>query len=90
MGKKKQRDTQVSNGERRSVRKDICKMARREYLASGQQMINKLDAWKKGKRATITIPNPEKSATNRPFIKMTMDEFMGCEYKHMKKFKIGG
>ena len=74
MGKKKSRATQTSKGERNNVRKDILKSMRKErsYL---EITCNKLNAFSKGKRVMITIPNPNaKMETNKPFIRVTAQE----------------
>ena len=44
MGKKKRRDKQTSSGQRRSVAKRWTKLARREYVGSPQEVMNKLEA----------------------------------------------
>ena len=78
MGKKKSRAHQVSNGERKNVRRDILKAARRDYLASGLQVsLNKIDAWKKGKRVMLTIKNEGADNVKRPFIRVPAKEVWG-------------
>ena len=71
MGKKKQRTKQVSKGERRNVAKKTTNAARRDYIASDgmERLINQLDAYKKNKNVVVTIPNPNKKETNKPFIR---------------------
>ena len=65
----------ISNGERPNVRKDIRKQMRREYLNSRDRAINQWDAFSKGKRVMVTIPNPNaKTETARPFIRVTAQE----------------
>ena len=43
---------------------------RRDYLASGQQLTNKLAAYSKGKKVYTTIPNPDKNNKKERFIKL--------------------
>jgi ribosomal protein L21E len=75
MGKKRSRATQTSKGERRNVAKSTRKAARREYLANGVARVsNQMDAFLKGKRVMITIPNPNKKETNKPFIRIPAGE----------------
>ena len=60
----------VSKGERTNVRKDIRKAMRRE-TSELQTVLNKYDAFKKGKNVMLTIPNPNaKVETNKPFIRV--------------------
>ena len=77
MGKKKQRTKQVSKGERRNVAKKTTNAARRDYIASDgmERLINQLDAYKKNKNVVVTIPNPNKKETNKPFIKVIGNDY---------------
>lgn len=74
MGKKKQRNSQTSKGERSPLDKKLIKAARREYNGSTAQMQNKLEAWSKGKRVMLTIENPNKNETNKRFIRVNANE----------------
>lgn len=64
MGKKTHSSGNVSKGERRSSMKTGS-----DHVHPGIKMIRKLDALKKGKDVTFTIANPNKTQTNRPYIK---------------------
>lgn len=47
-----------------------------------QRWQNQRDAWEKGKRVMLTIPNPDKNATNARFIKVEARQVWGlppCE-----------
>ena len=70
IGKKKSRATQTSKGERRSVAKETTKAVRREYMKSSERMSNQLSAFLRGKNVILTIPNPNKNETNKPFIRV--------------------
>ena len=70
MGKKKQRANQVSKGERRTVARTTTKAMRREYMQSSARTENQLAAFLKGKNVMLTIPNPNKNETNKPFIRV--------------------
>ena len=77
MGKKKSRDNQTSNGERNSVSKTLNII---KYK-------NTWDAYSRGKRVMVTIPNPNgKSESNKPFIRVTAQEagWKKPERYHMK------
>ena len=70
MGKKRQRAHQVSKGERKPQNPRWSKEARREWVGSTAQMIAKVEAFKKGRNVVLTIANPNKSETNKPFIRV--------------------
>ncbi len=70
MGKKRHSTGFTSKGERRNVSKSIRKMCRKEYLANGDVLQNKLIAWKAGKNVMLTMPNPNKNETNKRFIRV--------------------
>jgi len=54
MGRKKSRATVKSKGSMNSVSKNIKRMTRQENKADTMRvMLNKLDAWKKGKRVIV-------------------------------------
>ena len=74
MGKKKKSEGYTSKGERNNVRKDIRKLIRRE-VTNLETVINKYDAYKKGKNVMLTIPNPNANVeTNKPFIRVNAKE----------------
>lgn len=86
MGKKKSRAHQVSKGERNNVRKDILKAARRHYLSDSLKVsINKLNAWKKGKRVMLTVPNQGPEKDKKPFVRVSANDVWG---KPGKRFVI--
>ena len=70
MGKQKSRSTQTSKGERRCVAKETTKAIRREYMKSSERMTNQLAAFMRGKNVVLTIQNPNKNETNKPFIRV--------------------
>lgn len=63
MGKKRHKSGNVSKGERRSSMKTSG-----TAINAADKMIRKLDALAKGKDIKITMENPNKEETNRPFI----------------------
>lgn len=67
----------VSNATRNAVRAD--------YMASGERMLNQLKAHRKGKRTMITIANPNKEETNKPFIRIEGKQWFKPEYAPEKK-----
>lgn len=63
----------ISNGERPNVSKWVRKDMRRS-VAPIVTLANKWEAFQKGKRVMVTIPNPDKGQTNKPFIRVTAKE----------------
>lgn len=76
MGKKKQRAHAVSKGERSSISKSISRAVRadRTYL---DKYNFKVKAWSKGQNPWITIPNPDKNATNKLYIRVRARDLLG-------------
>ena len=69
MGKKKSRSGEVSNGERRNV-SAWCVKSGRKNTSELDRAMNQLKAFNSGKNVMLTIPNPIKSETNKPFIRV--------------------
>lgn len=68
---------EVSNGERKSSQKTAS------GWSSGDRALFKMDALNKGKNVTFTIENPNKSETNKPFIKMKIS---GKDWVNRQKY----
>ena len=81
MARKKSRDTQTSKGERRNVSKWSVNAVRR-YITPLQRANNQLRAHVKGKNVVLTIANPNKSETKKPFIRVPAKE----QWRHTGKF----
>ena len=74
MGKKKKSDGYTSKGERNNVSKDTRK-AMRKGRSHLDTMINKYNAFKRGKNVMLTIPNPNAKANPaKPFIRVNAKE----------------
>ena len=74
----------VSKGERSNVAKDTRKLMRRA-VTELQTDLNKQEAFRKGKRVMLTIPNSNKSESNKPFIRVDAKEvWKKPERYHMK------
>ncbi len=67
----------ISKGIHSNVDRKITNAMRSDYLQSGERVMNQLKALKKGKDVVMTIPNPNKEATDRKFIKVRVS---GKEY----------
>lgn len=72
MGKKKGGKSKgyTSSGVNANVDKGVRKAMRRDYMASGDRVMNQRAAFNAGKNVVLTIPNPNASETNRPFIRV--------------------
>jgi len=77
MGKKKSGTNYTSKGERPNVNKKI-RNAMRAATPKALKELRKVEAYAKGKNVVITIANPNKNETNKPFIKVNgRDYFKG-------------
>jgi hypothetical protein len=70
MGKKRTRKKYVSKGLRVSHNGRI-------HADSAQRLAFKIAAWEKGQPVKLTVPNPNKSETNKPFIRVRADDYWG-------------
>lgn len=70
--------TYVSKGERKSSMK-----TRSQNLSD--KTINKQKAWLKGQNPWVTIENPNKEQTNKPFIRVKANELWGNPKERAKK-----
>lgn len=69
MGKKKIRSTYTSSGSGPTVSSTVSNSVRKDRPASFR-LINQLRAWEKGKKTMVTIENPDKTQTNKKFIRV--------------------
>ena len=66
----------ISKGEHSNVSKHTRKLMRRQTTEL-QTALNKQEALSKGKNVMLTIPNPNKGETNKPFIRVSAKEVWG-------------
>ena len=66
MGKKKQRAQYISKG----IVGTTKSRSKRDPDYASRRLMNQFDAFLKGKNVVLTIENPDKSETNRPYIKV--------------------
>jgi hypothetical protein len=80
----------VSNGIHRNVSRKITNAMRREYMASDDRLLNQMNALMKGKDVVMTIENPNKSETNRRFIRVKMNgkDFVNRMKNHSYMMKV--
>ncbi len=88
MGKKSRRVQYTSKGQRRNVSKWVRKQARKETTPL-QRTLNQQVAFRKGKNVMVTIPNPSKTETNKPFIKVSAKEIWKKTEPYMMKTTEG-
>jgi len=79
-GKKSSGKTYTSKGERRSSMKTSG-----WGETDAQKMLNKQRAFMKGSNPWVTLANPNKAETNKPFIKIRMSDLRGGSYKDLEK-----
>ena len=79
MGKKKSRASQTSKGERRNVVNGLG-----DDRSEMEKVNDKMKAFLKGKNVMLTIENPIKSETAKPFIRVPAKE----QWRHTGKFMM--
>ena len=79
MGKKRSRAAQTSKGERRNVVNGLS-----DDRTELQRVNDKMRAHLKGKNVMLTIENPNKSETKKPFIRVPAKE----QWRHTGKFMM--
>lgn len=86
-GKKSKGTNYTSKGEV-GVNKKILNTNRREYRENIlARTLNQMEAWKKGKKTMVTIPNPVESETNKKFIKVPGETLWGKPGKYVNVMK---
>jgi hypothetical protein len=63
------RKTYVSKGKYGSVSRETVKAMRRDRTYT-DKLTNQLKQWARGRKTMVTIPNPNKNETNKPFIRV--------------------
>ena len=74
----------TSTGQRRNVSRWSIKAGRRG-VSELEKLNRKVDAWSRGKKVLLTITNPIKSETNKPFIRVDAKEVWGKYTPYMMK-----
>ena len=65
------RESYTSKGERPNVSRRWLKLTRKD---NDNKTYNQWDAFQKGKNVVLTIKNPNKNETNKPFIRVPAKE----------------
>ena len=89
MGKKKggKSSGAISKGERKSIDPSIVKAVRREKTEV-EKLNHKLDAWRKGKKVKLLVPNQGNDAKKHPYIKVLATTIWGDPKK--SKYRMYG
>lgn len=72
-GKRSSGKNYTSKGERSNVAKSTRRAMRQEYMASGRRILNQIAALEKGQDVVMTIENPNREETDKPFIKVRVN-----------------
>jgi hypothetical protein len=67
----------ISQGIHSNVDRGVLKSIRRDYMASGERLMNQLSAWQRGKNVVMTIANPNPNETNKRFIRVNARNLKG-------------
>lgn len=67
----------ISQGLHSNVSRAVCNAMRRDYMASGERIVNQMLAWKRGRNVVLTIENPNKNETNKRFIRVNARDLKG-------------
>jgi hypothetical protein len=76
LGKKKLRKKLTSKGQRRKVGKLVARAVKDGRSVLEASLI-KVESWAKGQNPWLTIANPDKSQTNKAFIKVRANDYFG-------------
>ena len=76
-GKRSSGNTYTSKGQRTNTNKSVLKARRIEYKNTMNRLNNQVSAWRRGKRVMLTIHNPNKKETNKPFIRVNALDVWG-------------
>jgi hypothetical protein len=83
MGKRRVRSKYTSKGERPNVSKEALKLAD-AGLDYNTKILNKVDAWLKGKNPWITIAGTTKKEA---FVKVRANEYWGSPFRKFNIFR---
>ena len=77
------RESYTSKGERPTVSRRWKKLMRKDVMQN-DRLYNQWDAFQKGKNVVLTIKNPNKNETNKPFIRVPAKE----QWRIMRPFSM--
>ena len=77
------KESYTSKGERPTVTRRWKKVMRKDVMEN-DRLYNQWDAFQKGKNVVLTIKNPNKTETNKPFIRVPAKE----QWRIMRPFNM--
>lgn len=80
----------VSAGVHSNVSKSLRRAMRQDYLASGDRIINQLNALRAGKDIVVTMENPNKEDTSRRFIRRRISAKEYNDYIKKNSYRMKG
>lgn len=80
----------ISQGKHSNVDRKVTNAMRRDYLQSGERVLNQLAALNQGKDVVMTVPNPNKEQTNKPFIKVRVSGKAWVEDRKQNAYRMRG
>lgn len=83
-GKSSSGKTYTSKGAHRNVSASTLRLMR-SSRSEAEKLANKQAAWLKGGNPWVTIANPNREQTNKPFIKVRMNDLMHGSAKEREK-----
>ena len=84
-GKRSSGNNYTSKGERPNTNNTVLKALRIDYKTTMNRLNNQVKAWRRGKKVMLTVHNPNKKETNKPFIKVPARQAWGVP-KEMQLF----
>lgn len=67
----------ISQGIHSNVSRSVKHSMRKDYMATGQRIVNQRAAWAKGRNVVLTIENPNKNETNKRYIRVNARDLWG-------------
>ena len=67
----------ISQGIHSNVGRSTKHAMRKDYMSSGQRIVNQRAAWAKGMNVVLTMENPNKNETNKKYIRVNARDVWG-------------
>ena len=80
----------VSSGVHSNVSKSLRRAMRQDYLASGERIINQLNALRAGHDIVVTMENPNREDTSRRFIRKRISAKEYNDYIKKNNYRMKG
>lgn len=73
----------ISQGVHSNVSRSTKHAMRKDYMSSGQRIVNQRAAWAKGLNVVLTMENPNKAQTNKRFIRVNARDVWGSPKRNV-------